>query len=219
MSGESVKLGHLIRKIFKGIKYACHEIHLLLYEILCTVLTTGIVPKQWHINQIAPIYKQRGGPKESLSQNRPICLMEIIKKIEGALLPTSRRLLPYPEDQYGYIKRTSTLDAAYALQSRLTEIQLAGESDLYEMDKMDIAAAFDSVDHSKLEIFIRQYVICPVLQYLFLSLLLVQNLGLIIGNKRSGFLQVKRGILQGSNLSPFLFISSMHWALSPRASS
>ena len=67
------------------IKYACHEIHLLLYEILCTVLTIGIIPKQWHINQIEPVYKQRGGREESFGQHPLICLMEIIKKIhEGA---------------------------------------------------------------------------------------------------------------------------------------
>ena len=78
---------------------------------------------------------------------------------------------------------------------------------------MDVSAAFDSIYHLKFQSFIKEYIQCPILQYLFLSMLLVQNLCISLGNKSSKSMQISQGILQDSKLSPKWFISMLDWAL------
>ena len=195
------------------IKYGPRNLHVIIYEIFCCLLTTGITPDEWSYNLVVPIYKQKGA-KDSMDFHRPICLSELLKKLmESSILPETKELFPPTTDQFGFQKWTSTSDAGYDLIHQVKKIQDSGQAHLYSMDKMDIKAAFDSLLHAKLRQFILQYVHCLVLQYLLLSLLLVQNVCISMGSTRSRFMQLTMGILQGSRLSPLVFISILDWAL------
>ena len=55
----------------------------------------------------------------------------------------------------------------------------------YIKSKWDITAAFDGMDHSKVKLFIQTYVQCLVFQYLFLSIILVQNVCICLGANKS----------------------------------
>ena len=195
------------------LKYAPEEATDLLYLIFCSILTTGIIPDSWCNNCIIPVYKNRGD-KQSLLFYRPITLMEVLKKVlESILLPVARNHFPGTTDQYGFTRRTSTMDAADKLYSSMNEKRENGTLHLYSSEKWDIKSAFDNICHIKCKQFIETYVACVILRYLFLSLLLVNNVCIAIGSSQSRFYQINRGLLQGSKLSPFFFIGLVDWAL------
>ena len=194
------------------IKYASDRAHKILYEIFTTMLRTGITPTHWSYNSIIPIYKQKG-PRDSMKYQRPLCLMKILKKLmEGILLPEAHSAFPKPVNQFGYTKNTSTIDAAHVFATRISELKEANKFKDYSINKYDACAAFDRMLHSKIEEFIMMYIKCPMLQYLFKSMLLAQNLCLSIGTNKSRFMQMRRGILQGSRFSPLFFICLVDWA-------
>ena len=195
------------------VKYAPEEATELLYIIFCSILTTGIIPDSWSNNCIIPVYKNRGD-KQFLIFYRPICLMEILKKLlEGVLLPIAKDHFPETTDQYGFIHRTSTLDAGDRLYTAMAEKRAQGTLHKYSQEKWDVSSAFDHLSHEKCKWFIEKYVECVVLRYLFLSLMLVNNVCIAIGATKSRFYQINRGLLQGSKLSPFFFIGLVDWAL------
>ena len=186
----------------------------ILFLIFCNILTTGIIPDSWNNHAIIPVYKNKG-TKYEMIYYRPICLMETLRKLmEGIRLPIAKDAFPSTEDQYGFLERTSTLDAGHKLMNECKHrMKVANDWDKYSLEKWDIMSAFDMMRHQRLKEFIIKYVDCLILQYIFLSLMLVNNICLVIGSKRSRKRQISRGILQGSKLSPLFFIGLIDWAL------
>ena len=110
-----------------------------------------------------------------------------------------KTLFPGTTDQYGFISRSSTLDASDKLYTAMDEKRAQKTMHLHSPVKVDMFSAFDNICHQRCKSFIETYVDCIILRYLFLSLLLVSNICIAIGSAQSKFHQINRGLLQGSN--------------------
>ncbi len=160
----------------------------------------GTMPSQWKVALIVPIYKNKGSA-EDISNYRPIaltsclrrvyerCLMTQIEFLEKALSPT----------QAGFRKGTSTMNQIMVMQTLCNEHPSASHAFL------DIKAAYDCVDRRKLWNGLLEKGV-PLETILIIKDLFDDNSSkLVINGATSQGIRNRRGLLQGSSLSPLLF--------------
>ena len=130
------------------IKYSFELPHMqqLYVKLFNFVFDTGIVPEEWSLGKIIPIYKQKGETNDP-SNYRPITLLSCMGKLFTAVI---NRLQVYPGDhikinerQAGFRKKFSTTDHIFALNT-LVNILQSGKRKLF-CGFVDLKGAFDSV--------------------------------------------------------------------------
>ncbi|KAJ8651363.1 hypothetical protein O0I10_001955 [Lichtheimia ornata] len=160
-------------------------------------------PKDWRIAQVVPIFKK--GDPTIPSNYRPISLTSIFRKIlERSMLPQLLSSIPALDiAQGGFRTSRGALDQAFVLHTLMHRYhQLYEEWPIVAF--LDIKAAYDSVDRSIIWRYLKQhlpkrlYLLC---QHMFEDV----HVSVILHNFQSRFIRPKRGVLQGSIISPLLY--------------
>ena len=171
-------------------------------------LKLGFIPHVWKIAVLCMLIKPDKPPSQTTSY-RPISLLSAIMKLFERVI--EKRLRKHLEDngffskyQSGFRKSKSTNDHLFRLSQTIMESFNRGEHVIAAF--LDVEKAFDNVWHNGLRYKIYQLDL-PTKLYRWLSDFLV---GRVIQVKIEGFLSPKvypkAGVLQGSNLSPLLFL-------------
>ena len=170
-------------------------------------LSSGIFPESFKIAQVVPLFK--GGDKENPTSYRPISLLPALGKLLEKLVSV-RTLNFFNENdilskhQFGFRKSFSTEFAILDIYEKL----------LCNLDKnvnscaffLDLAKAFDSVDHSILLRKLSRYGIDGAFFNFFKSYLENRSQFVKLDNVKSSILSIKYGVPQGSILGPLLFL-------------
>ena len=187
---------------------ATMHIFLPLYEILFNIIfDTGIVPEEWLIGIIKPIFKNKGDPL-SPENYRPITLLSCLGKMFTYIL--SSRLEDFADDstlikdsQMGFRKGFSTLDNIVILHF-LSNMLINSKKKLF-CAFIDFKQAFDTIWRDGLwSKLLKSGINGKCFSY-------IQNMYKDIKSKicangmMSKFFDCNVGVRQGENLSPFLF--------------
>lgn len=177
-------------------------------EILYNLsLTTGQVPDKLKIAKVIPLFK--GGDKSVISNYRPISILSVFNKILEKLvynrvynfLHKCNSLYNY---QFGFRKNYST---SLALLDTLDSCYTNLDSKKYVIGiYLDVAKAFDSVDHNILLHKLYSYGIRGVMHDWFRNYLTNRQLYTVVNNHSSDYTTMTCGIPQGSVLGPLLFL-------------
>lgn len=194
----------------KDMKVVISQLSKALVTPINECLKHGIFPVTFKETKIKAIYKGKGS-KKSPTNYRPITVLSNLSKIFEKLL--YQRLYNFlqsqniiSEKQFGFLPQASTTTAALhaitRIQKSLDDSNMKSTAALF----IDVAKAFDSVNHSILlekvkSMGIRGKAFAIIQDYLFGRKQVVQT-----GDYMSNRQFMKHGVPQGSSLSSFLFL-------------
>jgi hypothetical protein len=190
---------------------AQHVLHGRLQTWFSDMMVRGGMPQAWQPVRIQPIYK-KGDPLNP-ENYRPIAVTSVLYRLYASMVTLAtghwadgRQLIP--QEQFGFQRRRSTLQAAFVLRhaghARAAALP-RGRGKLHCVF-VDFAKAYDSVAHGLLWHDLQQRLRMPAG-----LLTAIQKLyeGAVYelrdGHKRTGQVPCSRGIKQGCPLSPLLF--------------
>ena len=176
-------------------------------KLFNTCMSSGTFPDCFKKAQVVPLFK--GGEKDNQNCYRPISLLPALGKLLEKVV--SIRTTDFlnknnvlTNDQFGFRKGYSTEYAILDIYEKL----------LSNLDKglnscaifLDLAKAFDSVDHEILLSKLPKYGIRGNILNFFKSYLTSRSQFVKIGRTESSALPIKFGVPQGSILGPLLFL-------------
>lgn len=169
-------------------------------------LISNIIPRAWKSATVIPLFKS-GDPSDP-NNYRPISRLPVLAKLFESLL--NDQLKQFLTDnnvlndyQSGFRAGHSTLTAALLVTNDLINSLDCKKSCAALF--VDLSKAFDSVDHNLLLQKLRSIGISEAAMKWFDNYLSERTQCVNIENYNSPFLQVKKGVPQGSILSPILF--------------
>lgn len=180
---------------------------LYLSRVFNAMLKIGYFPSLWKKGEIVPIAKPGKDPKLA-SSYRPICLLPILGKLAEYFILTwlereteNKNLLP--DTQFGFRKSHSAVHQVVRVtryvRNRLQLKKATG------MVLLDVAKAFDSVDHfylaSKIFLFGLPEPLCQIIG----DFLRERSFRVRIANEKSEWRPIRAGVPQGALLSPLLY--------------
>ncbi|MEW8542876.1 MAG: reverse transcriptase family protein [Candidatus Thiodiazotropha sp.] len=179
----------------------------LYVKLFNLVFDTALIPENWLIGEILPIYKNKGDINNP-ENYRPITLLSCLGKLFTAIINTrltkySDRYNVITDSQTGFRKGFSTSDNLFVINS-LIEILKSKSRKLY-CALIDFKQAFDTVWREGLWQKLISYNING--KCLKLIQCLYGNIKSRIKSPggTSAFFPCRTGVRQGENLSPFLF--------------
>ena len=160
------------------------------------VLTKCILPEEWVIGLIRPIYKKRGSRKDP-DNYRGITLLRCMGKLFTLILNERH------EEQTGFRNDYSTIDHIFSL-SFIMNIYLSKGKRLYAAF-IDYKKAFDSINRVALwKKLVGNGMNGLILKVIF-NMYDKAKSCVSCGNQQSEYFQSNVGVKQGENLSPLLF--------------
>ena len=189
------------------IKCCPAQLMLTIVSFFNLILNHSIIPTDWTIGIIKPLYKKKGDIN-NVDNYRGITLLSCLGKLFTSLLNT--RIYDYMcktkslgEEQAGFRKDYNTMDHIFALHV-LTHYYISQKRKLF-CAFIDYKKAFDLVDRSflwtKLLASNIKGKVFDVIQALYNN----TKSCVRVGNSDSSFFHCKVGVRQGENLSPLLF--------------
>ena len=170
-------------------------------------LTEGLFPDAMKIAKVVPIFKS--GDANNVSNYRSISILPAFSKITEKLMYS--RLDKYltnniilHQNQFGFRAKLSTSMALLELMDKLSG---AMDEKLYTVGVfIDLAKAFDTVDHHILLGKLEHYGICGTALNWFRSYLTDRQQFVSVSKHESPFARISCGVPQGSILGPILFL-------------
>lgn len=162
----------------------------------------------WGSVVLSMLFKK--GDKSDPGNYRGIALLNTLAKIFTAILKerlgswvAARKVIP--DCQTGFVVDSCCLDNIYVLTIAINQ-QLRLKNRRVCALFVDFKRAFDSVDHSKLQMFLHKLGVSAkflrILQYMYGQASLRVRQGSVFSDK----IDITEGVLQGEILSPLLFI-------------
>ena len=196
---DNVKLEYLSELPTEGLEFLC--------SLFNKILDSGLVPDDWTIGIILPLFKKKG-VAEDPNNYRGITLLSCISKLFTAIL--NQRINKFMNEngklgneQAGFRSGQSTMDHVFVLHHILDYYRQKGKP-IYCVF-VDYSKAFDLVNRSALWYkLINQGIsgkILTVIQNLYSS----AKSCVRANDQLSDFFKCTAGVRQGENLSPILF--------------
>ena len=173
----------------------------VLTELLNNVFEEARIPDEWREAKIVPIFKKKGNELE-IKNYRPLAMAAVARRIYEKCLKSEmdETIKKINDFQGGFRKNRSTLDQVFVLN----EVGL-NHDNMHQLF-LDIKAAYDSVNRERLWWKLRvTYNMDEVLLQRLMDLFDNNTSKLVVNGKTSRDIINRRGLLQGSTLSPDLF--------------
>ncbi len=186
------------------LKECAHQLAPSLHYLFTKSLKISQVPAEWKLANIIPIHKK--GNKNHVENYRPISLLSIVSKtLERCVLNHISHHIQsnIHSAQFGFVSGRS---CATQLLSILNIIGKNLDKGLQtDVVFMDIAKAFDTVDHSKMLQKLREFGFSGSVLLWLKNYLSGRFQRVTVHGATSQSLPITSGVPQGSLLSPFLF--------------
>ena len=171
------------------------------------MLNSGIIPKDWSIGILVPLFKNRGSANDP-DNYRGITLLSCFGKLFTATI--NNRLTRFLDDvgalgdeQAGFRAHNSTIDHIYTLNA-IIDFYAQSNQRLY-CAFIDYKKAFDLVTRSHLWTkLLGNHINGKIFKVIF-NLYNAAKSCVRVGSELSGFFPCNIGVRQGENLSPLLF--------------
>ena len=171
------------------------------------ILDTGIVPTNWTLGLICPIYKKKGSANDP-DNYRGITLLSCLGKLFTSII--NERLSSLfnddnlmGEEQAGFRENYSTTDHIFVLHS-IIDFYLSQKNRIY-CAFIDYKKAFDSINRSSLWYKMIQNNIKGNIFRVIRNMYSNLKSCVMSNSRKSDFFNCNIGVRQGENLSPFLF--------------
>jgi hypothetical protein len=195
----------LLRNIADAIAYP-------LCSIFNLSMSTGVLPSQWKLAFVSPIFKGKG--LSSMPNNyRPIsltsCCCKTMEKIIVAELICyllSNNLIS--DRQHGFLPQRSTI--TQLLESLIDWTMAVETRKRVDCVYVDLSRAFDSVSHPKLLLKLQTYGLTGKVLSWICNFLCDRKQCVVINGTFSDSVSVSSGVPQGSVLGPILFLLYMN---------
>ena len=188
------------------VKFSVKIVSPILTVLFNQCMDEGVFHDLLKIACIVPLFK--GGEKAESTNYRPISLLPLFGKIFEKIIEI--RLVKFLDKkniitshQFGFRKYYSTELAVAEIQNML--LKNLDENEVTCTIFLDLAKAFDTVDHGILLLKMEKYGIRGQALNLFKSYLQNRRHSVKINNTKSSFLTLNIGVPQGSVLGPLLF--------------
>ena len=179
-----------------------------LHRVLNAVWKENKIPADWSKGIIIPLFKK--GNRRKCNNYRGITLLSHGLKILEKIIERRLRNIIEPqleEEQYGFRPNRSTIDLIFSIRMLMEKYWEKGK-DLF-MVFMDIEKAYDSVKRVKIWECLRKRKVPEGLLKKIQMLYTDCSSCVRVGGGSSCWFPIKRGVQQGSALSPLLFITIM----------
>lgn len=183
-----------------------HHLAPVITKIFNCSLRHQTVPCLWKLANVSPIPKE--SPLTECNQLRPISLTNIIMRIFERLV-CKQEVSPILKsaigpDQFAYKKGHNTTMALIKCQHFWLE-RLDRDAAFVRAFSFDFSKAFDSVSHRILFSKLASYDINPYIKNWIISFLCDRRQRVVVDGLVTSFLNVNRGVPQGTVLGPLLF--------------
>ena len=203
-SHKSSGIDQIINEFFKHSPDKLIPVYAKLFNI---ILSTGIVPDDWAISIIRPIYKNKGDNTDP-NNYRGISLLSCFGKLFTSCL--NERLSNFVKahdtvgpEQAGFKSDNSTIDHIFVLKT-LADIYLNKRKRLY-CCFVDYQKAFDTINRTKLWSKLLSSGISGRILKVIKNLYSQAKSCVNVNGKNSEYFSCNVGVRQGENLSPLLF--------------
>lgn len=189
------------------LKSASASLAFPLTHVINLSLKTGIFPDHLKKAKVIPIFKS--GDRNNINSYRPISILSAFSKIYEKVIAT--RLVQYLENnnllttfQHGFRSNRST---ETAILQFINNVYKFLEEKLYVVGIfIDLSKAFDTLNHNILFDKLTHIGIRGVPFQLFRSYLSNRSQSVFCNNQSSAFMNISKGVPQGSVLGPILFL-------------
>ena len=188
-------------------KRFAHKLAPFLVNLMNGILEGNEMPSSFKESRTIYILKKQGLDKSLPTNYRPISLMNVIAKIFATIV--NRRLRQKIETvitktQHGFTPNRSILDAILNVDTIL-ELMNKEASAIF----LDIAKAFDSVEHASILYAMKCAGFNERLILLIKRWISDNHTTVIVNGMKSSPINLLRGVRQGDPLSPILFVLAM----------
>ena len=179
----------------------------ILLKFFNIILNSGVVPCDWSVGYIIPIYKQKGDPTDPANY-RPITLLSCLGKLFTSIINNRLQLFAEKYDkisqnQAGFRKGFSTVDHIFALNMLINLVQNRRKKLFCAF--IDLKRAFDTVWRDGLFYKMQLLDINGKCYNVVKSMYRNVKSCVSVNGERSDFFSCNIGVRQGENLSPLLF--------------
>ena len=178
-----------------------------LFHIFNLSFTTGVVPAQFKMAKVIPIFK--AGDKSSMDNYRPISLLSSFSKILEKLV--ALRIMSFLNNndilskwQFGFRSGHSTAHPMVHFLNKITDALNNKKHTIAIF--CDLKKAFDTCDHQILLSKLKKYGVDGSELDWFKSYLTNRKQFVSVGGCSSSLLEISLGVPQGSILGPLLFL-------------